>query len=812
MFVTVFVYIFGNFMEETTFDRSLTEKISWLLTMAGFSILYLIFLGIVWNASRRIDFQTKEIIQSKKDWELTFNTIPDMVTIHDKNFTIIQANKTAKKMLKLPSNFHEPIQCYQYYHGKDYPPEGCPTCDCLRKEKTGTFETFEPHLDRYLEIRAMPRYDENNEFAGLIHVARDITDIKKTVEENKKLKEQFLQVQKMESLGRLAGGIAHDFNNLIFVITGYSALALKELNKAGTLRDHIIAIHEAGEKASALTNKLLAFSRKQVLEMKIINLNTTIENSIKMLRRLIPADVTLRFNPHTQVQKVLADRFQLEQVLLNLAVNARDAMPNGGNLVIETSDEIIEESSEDYELINAGAYIILSVKDTGIGMRKEVQNKIFEPFYSTKSHGKGTGMGLATVYGIIKQHKGFILVNSELGKGTEFKIYLPKAEGELEEIEIKASEESVTGNETILVVDDDLLVRGLIIKMLTPLGYNVLEASNGKEALEISNNYPDNIDLLLTDVIMPGMNGRELAELLLEERPETKVIFISGYTDDAIDHHGVLVPGIVLINKPIKEIILINKIREVLDRKNEEVCISHDSVDLKELHILLVDDDKDIRNLIQFFLKDSNCNIDHAENGKVALEKIKSSRYDLILMDMQMPIMDGETATKDIRRWEEENMTEPTPIIALSGFSDREHIEKCMVAGGTSYLSKPVKRGELIACLLHYVPSNLNKDNTGHKGKIIVRIDNQIKDLIPDYMKNRQDDITNINNALHECDFDTIRIVGHSMKGSGKGYGFDAISDIGLHLENAAIEKNTEKVKKYVAELSYYIHNIDLTY
>jgi signal transduction histidine kinase/DNA-binding response OmpR family regulator len=816
IFSLAFGKILGSFIEQSVFDESIQEKIILFWTFTGFLCLYLIHFAIVWNESRHIDTQTKELVQSKKDWKYIFNTITDMITIHDKDFNIIRANKAAKKMLRLPSLYvNKEIKCYKHYHETDNPPEGCPSCECLKSEGAITFEIFEPHLEKHLEIRVMQRYNNDNQFVGLIHIARDITDIKKTEEENKKLQEQFLQVQKMESIGRLAGGLAHDFNNSIFVITGFSELALKRLPEESALKDNIKAIHDAGEKAAAHTKKLLAFSRKQVLEMKTININIIIENMMKILSRLIPENVTLEFNSHMQVQKVFADSGQLEQVIMNLAINARDAMPIGGHLIIETSNvEFVDEYIKDYENIEPGSYVKLSVRDTGIGMKKEVQRKIFEPFFTTKEVGRGTGMGLATVYGIIKQHMGYIFVHSKLGKGTEFEIYLPENEGEVEEVETTVSEKIAIGNETILVVDDEPHLTELIKKILEPLGYYVLEASSGEEALQVSENYNGTIDLLLTDVIMLGMNGRELAEMLLGERPETKVIFMSGYTDESIDHHGVLVKGVVLLRKPLSEKKLTNKIREVLDSKYQENAIPPESMELGGMYILLADDNEDICNLIKSYLRNYDCRIDTAENGEIAIEKFKSGKYNLALMDMQMPIMDGYTATKEIRKWEKENQAEAMPIVALTGYSSREDVDKCLRAGCTSHLAKPVKREQLVKtlCLNASLTNDTSKVKEEHGEKVIAYVDPDLKDIIPGYLERMSNDIKTILSALEKVNYETIRILGHSMKGSGGSYGFDAITDIGLHLEEAVKNKNSEDIKKWVSKLSDYITNVEVVY
>ncbi len=408
---------------------------------------------------------------------------------------------------------------------------------------------------------------------GDIHFIQSVANVlaesierKRAEEEKQKLQAQLLQSQKIESIGRLAGGVAHDFNNLLSAILGYSEMALEEIPEDHPVREHIRIIKEASEKAAAITLQLMAFSRKQVLKMKVVNLNTIVKNMDKMLALIVGEDVLLELNTNTPVRNMMADLGQIEQIIMNLAVNARDAMPCGGRLIIETADaDLDEEYAKTHEGARPGSYVMLSITDTGEGMSREVQERIFEPFFTTKEMGKGTGLGLSTVYGIVKQHNGYIWLYSEHDKGTTFKIYLPVAEGEVEKTDEKEHITAVRGTETVLVVDDTPSLCKLIVDILQPLGYQILEASCGEEALQVSNTFEGEIDILLTDVIMPGMNGQELADLLKTKRPVTKVIFMSGYTNNAIADHDILKPGVAFIQKPITRGKLTNKLREVLD-------------------------------------------------------------------------------------------------------------------------------------------------------------------------------------------------------------------------------------------------------
>ncbi len=388
----------------------------------------------------------------------------------------------------------------------------------------------------------------------------------KTEEEKQNLQFQLLQSQKLESVGRLSSGVAHDFNNMLSVIIGYSELALMNLPEVHPVRENLNIIKDAGEKASALTGQLLAFSRKQILEIKVVNLNSIIEN-MKMLTKLIGEDILLKLNIELPTKNIMADPGQIEQILMNLTVNARDAMPCGGRLIIETADVVLdEEYARLHEGVRPGSYIMLSVTDTGVGMNREVQEKLFEPFFTTKEVGKGTGLGFSTVYGIVKQHKAYIFVYSEEGKGTTFKIYFPATEKEAKVLLSKVQTTMQRGTETILVVDDEPSIRDLVMDSLQPLGYKVTEASCYAEALQICEMKEETIDLLLTDVIMPGKSGRELADLFQEKQPETKIVFMSGYSEKYFSPHEESRERIVFIQKPLVPSMLTKRLREILEK------------------------------------------------------------------------------------------------------------------------------------------------------------------------------------------------------------------------------------------------------
>jgi PAS domain S-box-containing protein len=386
------------------------------------------------------------------------------------------------------------------------------------------------------------------------------------ITEHKQMTNQFLQAQKMEAVGRLAGGVAHDFNNMLMAIMGYAEVMMQELHQDDPLYHSVAEITRAAERAASLTRQLLAFSRKQILEHRVINLNAVFSSMENMLQRLLGEDIELILALDPQVAAVKTDPGQMEQVIMNLAVNARDAMPRGGKLIIETSNVYLDEIyAQAHAEVTPGPHVRLAISDNGMGIAPEAMPYLFEPFYTTKEVGKGTGLGLSTVYGIAKQSGGHITVYSEPGGGATFKIYLPQAVEAAQAVKIAIPITLPEGSETILVVEDEDLLRGLIVRILHLYGYQTIEARNGGEAILACERHQEQIHLLLTDVVMPQMSGRELAERLCTLHPEMKVLFMSGYTVDAVIQHGIREEKTAFIQKPFRPLALASKVREVLD-------------------------------------------------------------------------------------------------------------------------------------------------------------------------------------------------------------------------------------------------------
>jgi PAS domain S-box-containing protein len=398
--------------------------------------------------------------------------------------------------------------------------------------------------------------DESEEVLELM--AEDITD-------RRQLEEQLRQAQKMDAVGRLAGGVAHDFNNLLMVINGYTEVLLEELEPGGSMHHKVQSIKQAADRAASLTRQLLAFSRKQLLELKVIDINSVIGDMERLLRPLIGENIELITHLSSDTGHTRADAGQLEQVIMNLVVNAKDAMPEGGRLTLQSSDVTVRHNLSQHRFIQPGRYAVISVSDTGHGMDRETRSRMFEPFFTTKEKGKGTGLGLSTVYGIVKQSNGYVFAQSEPGAGTTFYVYLPRVEDSAEALSpAKTQCNETDGSETILLVEDEESVRELVRITLVSRGYRVLEAEDGDAGLRVAESFKGNIDILITDVVMPGIGGRELAKRLLALRPGISVLFLSGYTEDTVITQDAPGPATAFLQKPFTLQNLAKKVREIL--------------------------------------------------------------------------------------------------------------------------------------------------------------------------------------------------------------------------------------------------------
>ena len=491
--------------------------------------------------------------------------------IDAETYEVIMANRAARGLSANESPHG--LTCYRMTHHAERPcataGHPCPLDEVKRTGKPVVFEHI--HFDQdeapcYVEIYAYPIFDQHGRVVQVVEYTLDITERKRSEEEREQLRSQLLASQKTEAVGILAGGVAHDFNNILTVILGYSQIMALQMEETHPMREMVNEIYDAADRAAGLTKQLLAYSRKQVMEMKIVNPNTIVQDISRMLGRLIGEDIRMQISLAEPLGNIRADAGQIQQVIMNLVVNARDAMPRGGNLTIETGRiELDERYAARRAGVRPGLYAMITVTDTGIGMPPKVREQVFEPFFTTKPRGEGTGLGLSTVYGIVSQHHGHIYVYSEPDRGTTFKIYLPLVGGNAEELAIQDTRSMPLGSETILIVDDDASIRCLIRDTLEPLGYDLIEAGSAEDALAHLERNARPIHLVLTDLIMPGMNGRELIEIIGTRRPHSKSILMSGYTDNILRRHEVFRPGVNFINKPLLPIALANRVREVLD-------------------------------------------------------------------------------------------------------------------------------------------------------------------------------------------------------------------------------------------------------
>ena len=504
----------------------------------------------------------KRLAEREELFRLITENAADMIAVVDTKGQRLYNSPSYEKLLGYSQEELGKTSAFEQIHADDRQAVVDAANDARRTGMGRTVQYRIRHKDgRWLTLESTASVVRNRdgEVEKLVVVNRDIT-------ERKQLEEQLYRSQKLEAIGRLSGGVAHDFNNLLGLMIGYSEALQDRIPPDDPYREAVDEIQNAGKRAAALTQQLLAFSRKQVLEPRILHLNTIILDVEKMLRRLLGEDIEMQLVLSPDTCSVKADRSQIEQVVLNLVVNARDAMPDGGKLIIETGNWELDRSTVlRHPYVIPGPYAMLKVTDTGCGMDAALQSHIFEPFFTTKEKGKGTGLGLATAYGVIKQSGGYIWVDSEVGKGTTFRIYLPQVSAAAEAApEVKAAPKVASERRTILIVEDERSLRKLTRKTLSDAGHKVFEAGDASEALEISRKTKDAIDLLLTDVIMPGMSGKKLAEVLIAERPGIGVLYMSGYTDGEIATHGILDEGTAILRKPFTRDELMRRVEDAL--------------------------------------------------------------------------------------------------------------------------------------------------------------------------------------------------------------------------------------------------------
>jgi PAS domain S-box-containing protein len=499
------------------------------------------------------------IISAKEEWERTFDAIIDPIMIVDTNHRIVKANKAMAAKIGATPTLAGELTCYQIFHRTDTPPQFCPHSRLLADGRPHSVEVFVDSLGGDFLVVVSPLFGPDGKLEGSIHFARDIT-------ERKSLEKQLQHAQKMEAIGTLAGGIAHDFNNILTAIIGYANLLEMSMAKDDPLAAHIEGILRGADRATNLTRSLLAFSRKQEMELKPTDLNKVIANVEKMLRRLIREDIEFSASLAKEELTVMADATQIEHILMNFAANARDAIHENGMITIGTR---VVELGNEFKMLHGfgepGCYALLTFSDTGEGMDEQTRRRIFDPFFTTKEFGKGTGLGLSMAYGIIKQHNGFITCYSEQGRGTTFRVYLPLI-GELAE-QTKPIPEVLSpgGTETLLLAEDDAMTRKLSRLLLENSGYKIIEAANGEEAIAQFIAHKEEIRLIVIDVIMPRLNGREAYRQMELIMPGIKAIYISGYTADIFRKEEIFEEGINFLSKPLLYKELLVAVRNLLD-------------------------------------------------------------------------------------------------------------------------------------------------------------------------------------------------------------------------------------------------------
>jgi PAS domain S-box-containing protein len=509
------------------------------------------------------------LVSAKEEWERTFAAVPELIAMIDMNHRIIRANLPMAERTGITCDKLIGRYCYEVIHGFSSSPASCPSSKILASGKVERTEMPIAHLGGTFDVSTTPLRDAEGQLIGYVYVASDITTQKLAAQEHEKMESLLHQAQKMEAVGKLAGGVAHDFNNMLTVINGYSEVLLLDMPQSDPNYYCIQEINKAGERSANLTRQLLAFARKQTITPEVLNLNDIIASMLKLLQRLIGENIKPVWKPADNLWKVKMDPSQIDQILANLLVNARDAIAGVGEVTITTGNEYVDEAfCRTHQDSSPGKYVLLSVSDNGCGMDGKTLTQIFEPFFTTKKEGEGTGLGLATVFGIVKQNGGFINVYSEPGKGTTFKIYLPLHEPEdADSGENTGKQEIFTGTETILLVEDEVALLVFAKIQLERLGYTVLDADSPVQAVRIAAEYKGDIHLLMTDMVMPEMSGRDLKGKIGAMRAGIKCLFMSGYTTDLVSDKGALDEGIHFLQKPFTTETLSAKLHEALSSR-----------------------------------------------------------------------------------------------------------------------------------------------------------------------------------------------------------------------------------------------------
>ena len=638
---------------------------------------------------------------------VVFEHIPESVVITDRDAVIISVNPaftttsgyTAAEVIgRKPSLLKSGEQDEAFYRG---------LWETITSGRVWEGRVVNRRKDGSLyheEMTISPVRDGTGQIVNFVAAKRDITEQLQSAKARSRLEDQLRQAQKVEAIGRLAGGVAHDFNNMTAIVLGYGEMLQGQLGPEDPSRKFVEQIVLAGRRSAALTRQLLAFSRRQTLLPEVLDLNALLRNLEEMLGRLIGEDIQLEFKLAADLGCITADPGQIDQVVTNLVVNARDAMPKGGRLTVETANvELDAKFAQGHQSVVPGRYVLFALTDTGVGMDKATKDRLFEPFFTTKPKGKGTGLGLATAYGIVKQSGGYTYVYSEPGEGATFKIYLPLTDAKPAEKPVETSERIPRGNgELILLVEDEAPLRELAEIILSRLGYRVGAAGTGAAALRMVREQELEPDLVLTDVIMPGMSGAELADQLRRERPGMRVLFMSGYTDDAIASHGILDSGTPFIQKPFTERALATKMWEMLSQKEKDAPLRKS--------VLMIDDDEQFRALVGYFCKKKGHLCLGVDSAAAALAALALQSFDVLLVDLNIPGTSGERVLREIRA-----AGHKVPAIVLTGDVASADMSVLRPLGAVLVLEKSSNGGPLLQAIETVVPAEAHLPRPGRR-------------------------------------------------------------------------------------------------